>query len=494
MIFKTLTFFILTLFVLSSCNKASVKPISKSPDTTKSNPSTPPKDTTTTSLPTGVGTSFGQSSSSWIIGMQSNSQGPIQYAGDYTNKIAVDASGNIFILSDFIGVVDLDPSSNVVLGGSTARNMVTLLKYNASGSLLWAKPFNTSGMTDGVKIISDASNNVYCLISSTSVPNLQLGASNYTPHNSASYEIIKFSNDGNLIWVSEVNSQIFDMAIDPLNNVYIVGSTLNDAEFYSAAGENTLNPLSAGGATLFWAKFSTSGKYAASSDIVPAGYVNPVITTDANQNVYIIGGTVLYGNYTPAFPLITGDNVTEGGSFIAKYSAGNSPVWFRGFHGSNSIADMSRLAAVTTDQNSNLLIFAANSTSDDLFKMDSTGNLQWTQGIANNLNSGYLTMLVNNSGQVFISGDIIPQLNSAQFPAIFYNKYNSDGSVVYTKSLQGYDINAYLGLYDAAIDKNGNIDMVGYFTESVDLLGATGDPRHSSSDLYNSFFIAHFPD
>jgi len=126
--------------------------------------------------------------------------------------------------------------------------------------------------------------------------------------------------------------------------------------------------------------------------------------------------------------------------------------------------------------------------------MDSTGNLQWTQGIANNLNSGYLTMLVNNSGQVFISGDIIPQLNSAQFPAIFYNKYNSDGSVVYTKSLQGYDINAYLGLYDAAIDKNGNIDMVGYFTESVDLLGATGDPRHSSSDLYNSFFIAHFPD
>jgi hypothetical protein len=133
-----------------------------------------------------------------------------------------------------------------------------------------------------------------------------------------------------------------------------------------------------------------------------------------------------------------------------------------------------------------------------LWKFDGQGNGLWNKIIPTTLNTGVRSLFVNSNSQALVSGDFIvnpTQGTGLTFDhAIFFNKYNPDGSTVYERKLLGYNITSYLGLYDATIDNSGNIDMIGYFNGSIKLLGTSGDPVHPWNDFYNSFFIAHFPE
>jgi hypothetical protein len=313
--------FLVAILIIISCSKPNIKPdkaivavdtTKAVKDTGKTGGTTP----TTPNQPTVISTTFGSSSTAWIMGMQSDAQN-IDNESLYHNKVATDPQGNVFVLFNFYGTLDIDPSSNVLLGSATENAWVMLVKYSAAGNLLWSKQFTTSGTANALALATDAFGNVYCSIQSYNSSVLQFGSNSYSPHIPSSTEIIKFAGSGNLVWTVEIaGSKVADMVTDSEGNIYIVGNLLFPVTFY---GSTTTNSFSyPGGAEIYyWAKFNTNGEYITAKTVtVAVGNDDPVIAVDQAQNIYI-GGLSATVNFKPDFPVISGDDVHSSGHFLA---------------------------------------------------------------------------------------------------------------------------------------------------------------------------------
>lgn len=496
---------LLAVLLFVSCKRSDVLPArnSVSVDTTVK------KDTTTggggggQNLPAGVGTLFGSNSGSWIMAMQSSKQS-LSLEGLYNNKVATDLQGNIYVFYNFYGVLDIDPSASVLLEGSNA-DQATLVKYDASGKLLWSKPFIAGSGSYVVALATDAAGNVYCTVTCYGAATLQFGSNSYSTRNPNSTEFIKFSGSGDLQWLRETSgSRVSGMTVDAVGNVYISGSLSGDATFYRAPADTVLTYSSSVPAMYYWARFNSDGNFINASTVVRAettlsgAVVDPVLAADPAGNIYMAGTTPDIGLMT-GFPAFFGDSEDYGGNFLAKYGKDGGPVWVRGYFITNGLAKMEEIVRARTDPAGNVYVLGRglDSQSDLLCKVDGNSNDIWHKTITTGLAGGFLTLGTNAQNEVFVSGDfaVKPSDDVANGNvAVFFNKYSAVGAAVSAKSLPGYSITSYIGLYDAALDNNNNITIVGYFSGSIKLLNTSADPNHPYNDFYNSFFIAHFPE
>jgi uncharacterized delta-60 repeat protein len=133
-------------------------------------------------------------------------KGPLSSYGNAAD-IAVDAAGNVYIT----GAGDDDVNS---------LDWVTV-KYNSSGTQLWAKRYNGPGKSydEPLDMDIDSSGNVYvtgyCNAGSTG----------------SDYATIKYGPDGNQLWVvlyndySNTDDTAVDVAVDVYGNVYVTGTS-----------------------------------------------------------------------------------------------------------------------------------------------------------------------------------------------------------------------------------------------------------------------------
>ena len=88
-----------------------------------------------------------------ISGSQSN----------YSNKVALDGSGNVYIVGNYINNLDFDPDAGTVLLPAGGGEGVFYAKYNSSGTYQWTQLFDGggAGAGDGRVILIGASGQVY---------------------------------------------------------------------------------------------------------------------------------------------------------------------------------------------------------------------------------------------------------------------------------------------------------------------------------------------
>ncbi len=152
------------------------------------------------------------------------------YAGgnksDQGSGIATDAAGNVFVIghtesTDF-------PTLNALQPANAGGNDVIILKFDNSGTCLFATHYGGTGWEYGFGIAIDASDNVFISgwTQSTDFPTLNASQPANAGGNSDAF-ISKLDNSGTTLWSTYYGGtgldrpQVGGLAVDPCGNVYM---------------------------------------------------------------------------------------------------------------------------------------------------------------------------------------------------------------------------------------------------------------------------------
>jgi uncharacterized delta-60 repeat protein len=170
---------------------------------------------------------------------------------DHAKGIAVDSSGNVYVVGDTV-------SSNYD---------IFIAKYNTSGSIQWQRTLGGTGIEYGYGIAVDSSGNAYAV-----------GQTNSSGAGGSDFLIAKYNTSGAIQWQRILGGSgdevARSIAVDNSGNVYVTGDT------------------SAGGYDFLIAKYNSSGTIQWQRTLGGTGGDYPdSIQVDSSGNIYIAGYT-----------------------------------------------------------------------------------------------------------------------------------------------------------------------------------------------------------
>jgi hypothetical protein len=160
---------------------------------------------------------------------------------DYGNSVCVDTIGNVY-LSGFTYSTSSIASGGFqnAFGGS---NDAYLVKFNTSGSRLWATYYGGSNGDYGPHCITDKYNNVYLSGYTLSTAGIAAAGLYNTSRGNIEGFIAKFNPSGSRFWGSYyggTNDDYINSSVpDGFGNVYYAGSTLSSSFISSSGHQNT---------------------------------------------------------------------------------------------------------------------------------------------------------------------------------------------------------------------------------------------------------------
>ena len=327
-----------------------------------------------------------------------NSSGVVQWvytAGgtgrDRGRKIALDSSGNIYVVGYYQNTVDFG-GGNVTSNGSWDA---FILKLNSSGTFQWVKSYGGSTGNDlGRDVVVDSNDNVIMLGTFRGTVNFDNGDGggvvNYTSND---YDIflIRLNSSGiwQSVWVTTSSGSADGraLAIDSNNVTYLTGSYSGSVTF----GAN--NRTATNSNDLFIHKIDTYDNenntqltYALNVDTTQKA---KGIAVDSSGNIYATGtfqNTVNFG----------GGNITSSGKDIYLLKLNSSLVfqWVKRFARDDGAAGQAFGTAVAVDDDGNVYSVGqiggnynlggqdvASGSNNDAYivKHDSSGTFQWSK-------------------------------------------------------------------------------------------------------------------
>ncbi len=330
--------------------------------------------------------------------------------------------------------VALDNGGNVYVTGTiqTAEgyNIITI-KYNSSGELQWQKFFE--GFNDGVRnaIALDESGNVF------------IGGSSRVENNDPDYLIIKYDNNGNLLWSRTYNYFADDednlraITTDKFGNVYVTGGSVG-YDIYNTEDILTIK-YNADGDSIW------TNRYDGPESFSDAGVA---IVADTLGNVYVLGAV--------SYP-------SDGDDFITiKYNVNGEREWIKIFNNTTSASPDEDPQAITLDPEGNVIVVGKAGFDFVTLKYSNDGNLIW-QKLYHSLLDGQESakdVAADLSGNIFVTGE--SRKNQVGFLYEFTTiKYDANGELQwirnYTHTANSSDRANFITL-----DSLGNIFVTGH--------------------------------
>ena len=251
---------------------------------------------------------------------------------DSGGTIAVDGSGNVYLMGSFTGTVDFDPNAGTVNLTPIGTDDIFICKFTASGNLTWAKNIGGTGSDFALDLAVDGSGNVYTTggFQNTVDFDPNAGTANLTSSGSWDVFVSKLDASGNYVWAKKMGGASYDdgrsIAVDGSGNVYITGYFQATADFDPNAG--SANLTSAGGFDIFVSKLDASGNYLWAKGMgSTANDYTYRLALDGSGNVYTVGnfsGTVDFdpGAGTASLSSAGGFDI-----FVSKLDASGNYVW-----------------------------------------------------------------------------------------------------------------------------------------------------------------------
>jgi len=166
------------------------------------------------------------------------------------------------------------------------------VKFNSSGSRLWATYYGGTSQEYGYSIATDITGNVYLAGETWSNTSISSGGFQNTYGGSADAFIAKFNSSGNRIWATYYggsgSERGHSIAIDMQSNLYLAGLTSSTSAVASGGFQNT---FTGGGWDAFVASFDSSGNRLCATYY---GETNGTIShcaVDKFNNVYLTSET-----------------------------------------------------------------------------------------------------------------------------------------------------------------------------------------------------------
>lgn len=395
--------------------------------------------------------SGGQNGTRSIFVLKVNSSGQYIWAKTFQsqsgqkasgNGITVDASGNVYIVGDFMGTVDFDPGSTTFTLSApffgTPASDIFVCKLDSGGNFLWAK--NIGGISNDIatSIACDAGN-LYIggLYRGTNI-DFNPGGSPM-PLSAAGLDdafVLKMNQNGSSVWAKTMGSsggdRVTAITNDGTGNVYTTGYYSGTADFDPSAVTAYTLPGFTGTNSMFLSKLNANGDFVQALTFSgPSAYDNSEgrgIKVDAAGNIYTVGN---FKN-------------------IVDVDPGPATYTFQ------SVASTSDIYVVRLDATGNFIygkhIFSSNSNTANY-----AGNIE-----------------VDNSGNVYVNGNGFSDLklnpgNTTVYTAInnfiFVLKLDATGVYVASDYASGFSNSSGK---DLKLMQNGQIVSAGELTGTCD--------------------------
>ena len=243
------------------------------------------------------------------------------------NGIATDKAGNIYEAGGYSDTVSFGKDTLNIAG---FNSNVYLIKYDASGNVLWAR--------SSLVVNASSSGSANC-VSVDNIGNVYIGGSLASSICFAIDTVkggkgflVKYDATGNVLWVKSFSDEINSIAADNSNNIYL-----------SFANTANLIKCSPSGDTI-WERKSSSlhGGYSSGN----------CLATDSLGNVYMTGlfnAALILGKDTTTS---IGGYVTE---YISKFDTGGNIKWIKTGNAPSS-SPQSRGISVATDNLGNVYL------------------------------------------------------------------------------------------------------------------------------------------
>ncbi len=313
---------------------------------------------------------------------------------NFANGVASDINGNIYVTGNFEDTIIFDNVTLISEGNSD----IFIVKYDASGNLLWAKRAGGPNFVYANDIAVDTSGN--CYVVGSFYDSVSFG-NNIIVYASYAKDVftVKYDSNGNALWAGSCGHNSEDIgsgvAVDAAENVYITGKFQSDFVF-----DNSLFNTS-GLRDFFVAKYDATG--------------NPqwAKTGGGTNNDYMVKIAV------------NGDNIYAVGHFESD------TIW----------VDSVSLANASPDHfNADRDVI--------LLNLDANGLVRWGISAGSYDNDYANDVSVDDQGNAFITGTFNDTISFGSTTLIksagdfFLAKYDNSGSAIWAKTS---DFNDALG-------------------------------------------------
>jgi hypothetical protein len=255
--------------------------------------------------------------------------------------IRAGASG-IYITGYFTGTVDFDAGAGVATQVSNGSTDGFIQKVDASGNFVWVRAVGGTGMDRGLKLVTDAADNVYVAGGFEATVDLDpgVGIANTTSSGGEDGFVLKLDGSGNTVFTrsfgGSAEEYITSMTMDISGNIFLGGGFFGTSDLDPGAGNYAVT--SNGARDMFVSKLNASGNFVWAAAAGGSGYEHiGSLSTDGAGNLYATGsfsGTIDFDPDAGTYNLqSTGINPDI---YLFKLDAAGSLVWAAKIGGSDA--------------------------------------------------------------------------------------------------------------------------------------------------------------
>jgi len=413
------------------------------------------------------------------------------------SAVAVDSSGNVYAAGGQNGKGTYTYGTGVSAQGTNSNfhdnipfmgNNVVLVKYNSSGTALWARTVSTGVNDSGFSAVAvDSSGNVYAAGSQNGNGTYTYGTgvsaqgANSTIYGRGSNAVlVKYNSSGTALWARTVSTGDNDsgfstVAVDSSGNVYAAGSQSGNGTYTYGTGVSAQGTCS--GSNVVLVKYNSNGTalWARTVSTGDNGSGFSAVAVDTSGNVYAAGSQRGAGTYTYGTGVSAQGTYSDRNVVLVKYNSSGTALWARTvIRGGND----SIFSAVAVDSSGGVYaagfqwgtgtftydtgvsLNGAAGGGTTLVKYDSSGNALWAQIRVDGL---FTNIAIDSSGNMYMG----------LYSDIWYGlvKYNSSGTEQWVRK-RGTTNSAFR---EVTADSSGNVYAAGYLAANETFTCDTGE-------------------
>ncbi|MFH1249938.1 MAG: T9SS type A sorting domain-containing protein [bacterium] len=340
---------------------------------------------------------------------------------DYAEDITTDYQGNIIVVGTTIPE-EINPPN---------REDILIIKYNQVGDTLWIQTYDSTYVDEAYGVATDKQANIIVV------------GSIHNDMTNADIHIVKYDPNGNLIWTQtytngeNVGEFGYGVATDSKNNIIVTGKA------YYNWGDYIILKYDQNGNLLWmrtydgaWEDYAQDVAVDGSDNIIVTGYSNRDMNWDWCTIKYSPEGDIIWirrydvAETDWAFGVATDqdDNVIVAGethqllpgtggcsAMVIKYSAQGDTLWTKIFTDTLQYAEVGTFTDVTTDDQGNIYLAGeyfywsdtgtSNNRSDYyIVKCDLYGDTLWTVTYDYDNEDEVSGIVLDNEGNIVVTG------------------------------------------------------------------------------------------
>lgn len=402
---------------------------------------------------------------------------------DYCRSVA-DQDGNVYLVGRFSSPnLTIDANTFINAGGS--RDDIVIVKYDASGNVLWARTAGGSGTEYPTSAAVDDNGDLYVtgLFESSTI---DFGGTVLSSSGGPDLFIVKYNTAGHVVWaldgIGSGNDAGRSIAVDASGNVYVAGT------FFSATLQlGSVQLINSSSADMFLVKYNSSGDVLWATNSTGDWEETPLgLAVDLNGNVFVTG---YFNSSIATFGSLV---LTKTGGyidmFIIKYDQNGQALWARNSLGLHTGAQGN---ALVTDPEGNVYVSAnfdnsvsfgnatfLSSGANDilLLKFDAAGNITWGRtigGSGDDLQESEtgMALAIDPLQNIYITGCVWSSpisIGSSTYTStgaedFFIAKFNASGNVIWSRHAGGAAVDQ---TYSVSFSESG-ILVTGYSNAAV---------------------------